>query len=312
MLQDEIDALHCMPKMREYWVAQGCDGSMANSGVLPTEMALNESLHIEFQKAFKRDLQNMTEATRERVANQAFMNARQFTRHGFEHALGGEGGEGGVDHVGVELNGGAKAAAGAAQEGGALNTSTGRVGEGGGAGAPVGVPAPHSVCFPSEMQSQLDEEGARRTSFIKGCGPDSGCSCLKTRAGLACGVRSLKHVILTQPVLSPDGLPNNVHFQDNKCTAYRVQKTGDGYEKSCSVGACKHVSIAPRHSNLFIMLESHQAFQRGQQVGNLVNKLIMMALHLIIGGSTVVWHSNLLSMLEAHTVVDLVGHWKLL
>jgi hypothetical protein len=77
MLQDDIDALHCTTKMRDYWVAQGCDGSMANSGVLPTEMALNESLHIQFQKAFEYDLQNMTEATRERVANQAFTNARQ-------------------------------------------------------------------------------------------------------------------------------------------------------------------------------------------------------------------------------------------
>ena len=89
MLQDDIDALHCTTKMRDYWVAQGCDGSMANSGVLPTEMALNESLHIEFQKAFEYDLQNMTEATRERVANQAFMNARQFTRHGFDHPISG-------------------------------------------------------------------------------------------------------------------------------------------------------------------------------------------------------------------------------
>jgi hypothetical protein len=89
MLQDDIDALHCTTKMRDYWVAQGCDGSMANSGVLPTEMALNESLHIEFQKAFEYDLQNMTEATRERVANEAFMNARQFTRHGFDHPISG-------------------------------------------------------------------------------------------------------------------------------------------------------------------------------------------------------------------------------
>ena len=83
MLQDDIDALHCTTKMRDYWVAQGCDGSMANSGVLPTEMALNESLHIEFQKAFEYDLQNMTEATRERIAKKAFIDARHFTRHGF-------------------------------------------------------------------------------------------------------------------------------------------------------------------------------------------------------------------------------------
>jgi hypothetical protein len=83
MQQDDIDALGCMDKMRDYWRSQGCDGSMANSGVLPTEMALTESMNVQFQEEFQFDLQNMTDYTREQIAKQAFCDAQHFTRYGF-------------------------------------------------------------------------------------------------------------------------------------------------------------------------------------------------------------------------------------
>jgi hypothetical protein len=51
--------------------------------VLPTEMALTESMNVQFQEEFQFDLQNMTDYTREQIAKQAFCDAQHFTRYGF-------------------------------------------------------------------------------------------------------------------------------------------------------------------------------------------------------------------------------------